>query len=197
MARKTVFSIYISETENSKYWLGVLNELKNRGVKDILICSTDGLNGFSQAIAAVFPKTDIQKCIVHQLRNSLRFVSYKDRKEVALDLKKVYQAPSEEAALLELEHFESEWNAKYPYISKSWRSNWDELSTFFKYPEEIRSLIYTTNPIESFNSSIRRVTKNKTCFPTQDSLLKIAYLAVENILKKWTMPIKNWPTILA
>jgi len=193
--KKECLGLWIQEKESAKFWLNVLNELRNRGVKDVLIFSIDGLPGLSEAIKAVFPHSEIQRCIVHQVRNSLRFVSYKDRKELAKDLKQIYSAPTEEMGRVELNHFEEKWGHKYPHVIKSWRRNWDELSTLFKYPPEIRRLIYTTNPIESFNSKLKRVTKNKGVFPTQDSLFKILYLAIEDISKKWTGTIKNWSKI--
>ena len=194
--KKDVLGLYISYSpESSKYWLTVLNELKNRGVKDILIFCVDNLPGISEAIESCFPYAEIQKCIVHQIRNSLKFVPWKDRKIVANDLKEIYTSANEETALQKLEEFEGKWGKKYPHIGKSWRKNWTELSTFFKYPAEIRKLIYTTNPIESFNRSLRKVSKNKTVMPTEDSVLKLFYLAIQNIQKKWTMSRRDWGII--
>ena len=170
----------------SKFWASVLNNLKNRKVEDILIACTDNLTGFSEAIAAVFPKTDIQNCIIHQLRNSSKYVSYKDIKALMADLKRVYQAVDEQSALAALDDFAEIWDKKYPKISKSWRENWANLSTYFKFPEELRRLIYTTNAIEGFNRQLRKATKSKAVFPTDDSLFKILYLAMLDITKKWT-----------
>ena len=184
-----------AEAESSKYWLSVLNELKNRGVEDILIFCVDNLTGISEAIAAAFPKAEIQKCIVHQIRNSLKFVSYKDRKALCSDLKSVYKACSEKPALSALDAFESKWGQRYPNIATSWRRNWSELSTFFKYPEKIRRLIYTTNPIESMNRGFRKVTKTRSIFPTQEAAFKVLYLAVEETSKTWTGRLKDWSEI--
>jgi transposase-like protein len=192
---KDVLGLWIGENESSKYWLTVINEMRNRGVQDILIACVDGLNGFFEAISAVFPDTEIQKCVIHQIRNSTRFVSYKDVKPLMADLKRVYTAPSEETALSELEQFDAVWGKKYPKIAISWRKNWAELSTYFKYPEEVRKLIYTTNAIEGFNRQLRKVTKNKGVFPTDDSLFKMLYLATIDITKKWTGRRKDWGQI--
>lgn len=180
--RKDVLGMYIGQNESAKFWLSILNGLKNRGVKDILIACVDGLTGFPQAIEAVFPETEIQQCIIHQIRNTTRFVSYKDIKVLMGDLKKVYAAPTEELALVELDAFEGKWSEKYPKIAKSWRDNWANLSTYFKYPEAVRRLIYTTNTIEGFNRQLRKVTKSKTVFPSDDSLLKMLYLATMDIM---------------
>ena len=193
--RKSCLGMYLSETESAKYWLSVMTELQNRGVKDILIFAVDNLRGISEAIRSMFPQAEIQKCIVHQIRNSLKFVSWKERKELASNLKSVYTAATEEKALLELEKFSEKWDKKYPNISKSWKNNWSELSTFFKYSEEIRRLIYTTNPVESFNSKVRKVTKTKGSFPTEDALFKLLYLVIIDIEKKWCMSMRNWGTI--
>jgi len=195
--KKDVLGIWIGEVENSKFWLNIFNELKTRGVKDVLILCTDKLPGIETAVRAVFPRVELQFCIVHQMRNSLKHVVYKDRKEVVGDLKKVYQAATEEMALLELERFEDKWGEKYPYIGKSWRDSWDNLSTFFKYSPQIRRLIYTTNPIESLNSQIRRVMRNKGVYPNEDALFKILYLAVISVTNKWTSKIRDWHLILA
>ena len=176
--------------------LGIdMNGLKNRGVSDILIACMDGLNGFPQAIEAVYPKTEIQQCIIHQIRNSTKFVSYKDIKKLMSDLKRVYAAPTEETALNELELFKDKWDSKYPKIYKSWHDNWATLSTYFKYPEAVRRLIYTTNAIEGFNRQLRKVTKSKTVFPSDDSLLKMLYLATMDITKKWTGHRQDWGQI--
>jgi transposase-like protein len=192
---KDVLGLWIGENESSKYWLTVINEMKNRGVQDILIACVDGLSGFSEAISAVFPDTEIQKCVIHQIRNSTRFVSYKEVKPLMADLKRVYTAPSEETALSELEQFDAVWGKKYSKIAISWRKNWAELSTYFKYPEEVRKLIYTTNAIEGFNRQLRKVTKNKGVFPTDDSLFKMLYLATIDITKKWTGRRHDWGQI--
>ncbi len=194
--RKDVLGIWLGANESSKYWLSVLNGLKNRGVSDILIASVDGLSGFVEAIHAAFPKTEIQRCIIHQIRSSCRYVSYKDIKQFTADLKPVYKAPTEEIALAALDGFEAKWGAKYPLGVKSWRANWTELSTMFKYPPEIRKLIYTTNAIENFNKQLRKVTKTKSAFVSDDALMKLLYLTTMQIVDKWTMPIRDWGMIL-
>jgi putative transposase len=190
--KKELLGMWIEENEGAKLWLNVMTELKNRGLNDIFIASIDGLKGFPDAINTVFPETEIQLCIVHQVRNSLKFVSWKDRKEVANDLKEIYRAPTEETGLEALNSFENKWNEQYPVISKSWRPNWENLQTFFKFPAEIRKVIYTTNAIESVNMSLRKVTKTRASFPNDDALYKMFYLALKNISKRWTMPIQNW-----
>lgn len=190
--RKEVLGMWIGGNESAKYWLGVLNEIKNRGVEDIMIVSVDGLTGFGDAIGAVFPKAEIQRCIVHQVRYSTKFVNYKDLKPFVKDLKEVYQAATEELALENLEHFEDKWGKKYPSSVASWRNNWTQLSTYFKYPPEIRRIIYTTNSIENFNRQLRKVTKSRTIFPTDDALFKILYLAMCDITEKWTGSGWNW-----
>ena len=195
--RKDVLGMWVGENESAKFWAGVLNSLRNRGVDDILIACTDNLTGFSQAIEAVFPKTDIQNCIIHQLRNSSKYVSYKDIKALMTDLKKVYTAATEEAALDALDEFAAVWDSKYPKISKSWYENWPNLSTYFKFPQELRKLIYTTNAIEGFNRQLRKVTKTKSVFPTDDSLFKMLYLAMKDITKKWTGRRQDWSRIYA
>ena len=193
---KECLGLYITtDAESSKFWYSVLNGLKTRGVKDVLIFAVDNLNGMSEAIKAVFPLSDIQKCVVHQIRNSLAFVPWKDRKELAKDLKPVYTAIDEETGFRELESFSKKWDKKYPHVSQSWYRNWDELSTFFKYGQEIRKLVYTTNPIESFNRGLKKVCKNKCTFPTETAILKQLYLAVGNIEKKWTQKIRDWGVI--
>ena len=181
--KKEVLGMYVGENESAKYWLSILNGLKNRGVEDILITCIDGLTGFPEAISAVYPKTEIQQCIIHQIRNSTKYVSYKDIKALMADLKKVYGAVDEETALFELEQFSSKWDVKYPKISQSWKSRWAELSTYFKYPQSVRTLIYTTNSIENFNRQLRKVTKSKAVFPNDDALLKMLYLAQVDITK--------------
>ena len=193
--KKDVLGMYVGENESAKFWLSIMNGLKNRGVEDILIACVDGLNGFPQAIEAVYPKTEIQQCIIHQIRNSTKFVSYKDIKKLMADLKLVYAAPTEETALNELELFKDKWDSKYPKIYKSWHDNWATLSTYFKYPEAVRRLIYTTNAIEGFNRQLRKVTKSKTVFPSDDSLLKMLYLATLDITKKWTGHRQDWGQI--
>ena len=172
------------------------NELRNRGVQDILICSVDNLRGFSEAIAACFPEAQVQKCIVHQIRNSVRYVSYKDVKKVLADLKPIYTAATEPLALEALDGFEAVWGGKYPLIVNSWRTNWAELATFFKYPPEIRKIIYTTNMIESYHRQLRKVTKGKSIFPNDESLQKMLYLATMDVIRKWTGRVQNWGQIL-
>ena len=193
---KDVLGIWIGEAESSKFWMNVVADLKNRGVKDILIASVDGLKGFEEAITAVYPKTEVQQCIVHQVRYSTRFVNYKDRKEFCTDLKTIYTAPNEQAALAALDLFEEKWGSKYAYAIRSWRNNWSRLATFYKYPPEIRRLIYTTNAIENFNRQIRKVTKNKGSFASDEALLKVLYLVVMDRTAKWTLPLQNWAQIL-
>ncbi|QHW35418.1 IS256 family transposase (plasmid) [Paenibacillus rhizovicinus] len=193
---KDVLGMWIGENESSKFWLSVLNDLRNRGVQDILITCVDNLKGFTEAISACYSKTEIQKCIIHQIRNSTRYVSYKDLKKVTADLKPIYKAATEELALLELDRFEEAWGSKYPLIIRSWRNNWSELSTFFKYPPEIRKLIYTTNMIESYHRQLRKVTKGKSIFPTDEALLKMLYLATMDVVRKWTGRVQNWGQIL-
>lgn len=192
---KEVLGMWVGENESAKYWLSILNGLKNRGVEDILIACVDGLTGFDNAIEAVYPQTEIQQCIIHQIRNTTRFVSYKDIKALMADLKRVYAAVDEGTALYELEAFGEKWNGKYPKIAQSWEANWPKLSTYFKYPQEVRTLIYTTNAIEGFNRQLRKVTKSKSVFPTDDSLLKMLYLAMMDITKKWTGKRRDWGVI--
>ena len=195
--RKDVLGMWVGENESAKYWTTVLNSLRNRGVEDVFIACTDNLTGFDNAIEAVFPKADIQNCIIHQLRNSSKYVSYKDLKALMADLKKVYAAVDEPSAEEALEAFSARWDKKYPKISASWRENWPNLSTYFKFPEELRRLIYTTNAIEGFNRQLRKVTKAKAVFPTDDSLLKMLYLAMVDITKKWTGRRQDWAVIHA
>ncbi len=195
--KKDVLGMWVGENESAKFWASVLNSLRNRGVQDILIACTDNLTGFSNAIEAVFPKTEIQNCIIHQLRNSSKYVSYKDLKPLMADLKTVYAAADEQTALNALDAFSEKWDKKYPKISQSWQDNWPNLSTYFKYPQEVRRLIYTTNAIEGFNRQLRKVTKSKTVFPTDDSLFKMLYLAMMDITKKWTGRRQDWSIIYA
>lgn len=192
---KEVLGMWVGENESAKFWLTVMNSLKNRGIEDILIACVDGLTGFPAAIEAVFPQTEIQQCVIHQIRNSTKFVSYKDIKALMADLKKVYAAVDEATALTELDNFDDKWSKKYPKIAISWRNNWANLSTYFKYPQAVRTLIYTTNTIEGFNRQLRKVTKNKGVFPTDDSLLKMLYLAMMDITKKWTGKRREWGQI--
>jgi putative transposase len=193
---KDVLGIWIGENETSKFWLGVLNELKNRNVQDVLIFSVDGLTGLKEAIEAVYPKAYIQRCIIHQLRNSFKYVSYKHLKEFSKDFKNVYKAPSEEAALEALYEVKDKWGKQYPYALKSWETNWDVLSTFFKYPDDIRKIIYTTNIIEGLHRQFRKVTKSKSVFPSDAALEKMLYLATKNIMTKWTQRYRNWDMVL-
>lgn len=189
---KELLGMWIAETEGSKFWMNVLTELKNRGLKDIFIVCIDGLKGFPEAIMAVYPQSKVQLCIVHMVRNSLKYVSWKNRKTVAARLKEIYCSATERAAEKELERFEEDWGEQYPSIVKSWREHWPNLITFFSYPEDIRRVIYTTNAIESINSSIRKVIKNRKIFPKDNSVFKVIYLAIEQVSKKWTMPVRNW-----
>ncbi|EGQ7941108.1 IS256 family transposase [Vibrio vulnificus] len=194
--QKELLGMWMSETEGAKFWLNVLTELQNRGVKDILITCVDGLKGFPEAINAVFPNTQIQLCIVHMVRNSVKYVPWKDYKAVTTDLKQIYQSATEDEALLALEHFSDKWDAKYPQISRSWTAHWDNLNTLFNYPQDIRRAIYTTNAIESLNSVIRKAIKKRKLFPTDESARKVVYLAIQDASKRWTMPIHNWKQAL-
>lgn len=194
---KDVLGMWVGENESAKYWATVLNSLRNRGIEDIFIACTDNLCGFATAIEAVFPKTEIQNCIIHQIRNSSKYVSYKDLKALMADLKAVYAAVDEDAALMALDTFSEHWDKKYPTISQSWRANWANLSTYFKFPQELRRLIYTTNAIEGFNRQLRKVTKAKSVFPTDESLFKMLYLAMMDITKKWTGRRQDWSMIHA
>jgi transposase-like protein len=189
---KEILGMYIAETEGANFWLSVLTDLQNRGVEDILIASIDNLKGFKEAIESIYPKTEVQLCIVHQVRNSLKFVASKEQKIFMTDLKKVYQATTKELAEENLIDLEAKWGAKYPLVIKSWVNNWDSLSNYFKYPPAIKKIIYTTNPIESFHRQIRKVTKTKSVFSSDMALTKIWYLAMQNISKKWSMPMHNW-----
>lgn len=190
--KKEVLGMYVSHSEGANFWLSVLTDLQNRGVEDMLIASIDNLKGFAEAIVTVFPKTEVQSCIVHQIRNSLRYVGSKDQKEFMKDLKPVYQAVNKETAEVNLEKLREKWSKKYSVVISSWQKNWEKLSTYFKYPAEIRKLIYTTNTIEGYHRQIRKVTKTKGAFTSDMALLKLMYLATRNIEKKWTMPLQNW-----
>jgi transposase-like protein len=194
---KELLGLWMAQTEGAKFWLSVMNELKNRGVQDIFIACVDGLKGFPEAIEAVFPKTQVQLCIVHQIRHSLRYVNWKQRKAIAADLKRVYGAATLQEAELALADFAEKWDDQHPTISLSWRNNWARLSVFFDYPPEIRKVIYTTNAIESLNASLRKITKNRRSFPSDDSVMKILYLALHQISKKWTMPIRDWKAAMS
>lgn len=194
--KKEVLGLWIAETEGAKFWLQVVSEIKNRGVEDIFIACMDGLKGFPSAVNTVYPQTRIQLCIVHMIRNSTRLVSWKERKTICADLKKVYSAPSEQGGLDALDEFAAKWDVRYPMISKSWRSNWENLNEFFAYPTDIRKAIYTTNAIESLNSSMRKVTQKRSAFPTDDAIFKVMYLALTKAEKKWTMPIRDWGAAL-
>jgi len=189
---KEVLGMWVSENEGAKFWLQVVTELKNRGLQDIFIACVDGLKGFPEAIETIYPETQVQLCIVHMVRNSLRFVSWKQRKEVAADLRLIYQSATAEQAEMELTAFEAKWDKTHPTISMSWRRNWAQVIPFFAYPADIRKVIYTTNAIESLNMSLRKVTKNRGSFPTDEAMLKLLYLALKNIAKKWTLPIRDW-----
>jgi putative transposase len=193
---KEVLGMWLGKHESAAYWMSVLTDLKARGVEDILITATDNLNGFTQTIHAVFPSAATQVCVVHQIRNSCRYVVWKDKKEFTQDLKHVYAAPNREAALAALNDLEQKWNSKYTYAIKSWKENWNELTVFFDFPLEIRQIIYTTNLIENLNGKIRKYTKNKLSFPNDDAVLKSVYLALREASKKWTMPIRNWGMVL-
>ena len=190
--RKEVLGLWLADTEGAKFWMSVLTDIKNRGVEDILIACMDGLTGFPDAVKAVFPNTHIQHCIVHMIRNSTKFVSYKDLKAVCRDLKEIYSAINAESGHEALEEFGKKWNNKYPMIQASWERNWNDLIEFFNYPKDIRRTIYTTNTIESLNFSLRKVTRNKSSFPDDNSIYKVMYLAIKNASARWTMPIKDW-----
>ena len=190
--KKDVLGLYIGESEGANFWLGVLTKLQNRGVKDILIASVDGLNGFPEAIKSIFPKTEVQLCIVHQIRNSLKYVSSMDQKEFMKDLKLVYQATSKEIAEDELLKLDEKWGKKYPIVLNSWNNKWENLSHYFKYPYPIRKIMYTTNIIESVHRQFRKLTKTKGAFPSKDSLLKLLYMGIQNAKEKWTQPVHNW-----
>jgi putative transposase len=195
--KKDILGMYVSQSEGANFWLSVLTDLKNRGVHDMLICCIDNLNGFAEAIGTVFPQAEVQSCVVHQIRNSIKYISYKEQKAFISDLKNVYQAPSLEAAEHALDVLEEKWGRKYPAVIKSWRVNWHKLSTYFKYPDNIRRLVYTTNAIEGYHRQIRKVTKGKGAFTSDMALLKLVYLATQNIQKKWTTALWNWNQTLA
>lgn len=190
--KKEVLGLYLSENEGANFWLTVLTDLSNRGVEDILIACIDGLKGFAEAIESIFPKAEIQLCIVHQIRNSLKYIGSKDQKAFMADLKRVYKAANKELAAVELDRLEETWDEKYPIVIRSWQNNWERLSQYFKYPEDIRRIIYTTNTIEAVHRQFRKLTKTKGAFPNENSLLKLLYLGIQNASKKWTMPIHNW-----
>jgi putative transposase len=194
--KKEVLGLWLGKNESAAFWMTVLTDLRARGVEDILITATDNLNGFTDTIKSVFPKSATQICVVHQIRNACKYVVWKDRKEFAADMKDIYGAPNREAATHALDNLDKKWNSKYSYAIKSWRTNWDELTVFFDFPLEIRKIIYTTNLIENLNGKIRKYTKNKMSFPTDDAVLKSVFLAIQEATKKWTMPIRDWGTIL-
>ena len=193
---KQLLGLWIAQTEGAKFWLQVVTELKNRGVQDIFIACVEGLKGFPEAIESVYPQTAVQLCLVHMVRHSLNYVSWKMRKAVAADLRSVYAATTLEAARAALDAFEQQWGSDYPPIVQSWRRNWDRITPFFDYPPEVRRIIYTTNAIESVNMSLRKITKNRGSFPSDEALLKLFYLALNNIAKRWTMPVQNWKPVL-
>ena len=193
---KEVLGLWIEQTEGAKFWLKVVTELKNRGLQEIFIACVDGLKGFPEAIESVYPQAEVQLCLVHMVRNSLKYVSWKERKQVASDLRTIYRSSTANEAELKLDEFEDKWNKRYPIISKSWRNNWDRVIPFFAYPNEIRKIIYTTNAIESLNSTVRKVIKNRGSFPNDQAATKLIYLALKNISKKWTMPVQNWKPAL-
>ena len=193
---KEVLGLWLGKNESSAFWMTVLTDLKVRGTEDILITATDNLNGFTETIRTVFPESKTQICIVHQIRNACRYVVWKDKKQFTSDMKNIYNAPNKEAAAAALEDFAVKWDSKYSYAVQSWRNNWEELTVFFEYPVEIRKVIYTTNLIENLNGKIRKYTKNKLSFPTDDSVMKSVYLAIREATKKWSMPIRDWGIIL-
>ena len=195
--RKDILGFYTCESEGSHFWLGVLNDLKARGLEDILIACVDGLKGFPEAINTAFPNTEVQLCIVHQIRNSLKFIASKNQKEFIADLKTVYQATSKDVAEYSLLKLEEKWGAKYPMVIKSWQQNWDNLSTYFKYSAEVRKLIYTTNPIEGFHRQVRKYTKTKAAFTNENALFKLLFCAIKQITAKWNMPVQNWALIIS
>lgn len=194
--KKDILGIYVSETEGANFWLNVLTDLRNRGIKDILIACVDGLKGFPEAISNIFPKTEVQLCIIHQIRNSLKYIASKNQKEFMTDLKEVYQANTKELAETKLLELDEKWGKKYPVVLKSWQNNWDNLSAYFQYPAEIRKIIYTTNAVEGFHRQVRKITKTKGSFSSNQALEKLLYLAIQNITQKWNMPIQNWSLII-
>ena len=193
---KDLLGLYVSENEGSKFWLGILTDLQNRGVEDVLIACIDNLSGFGDAIESTFPKTEVQLCVVHQIRNSLKYVTSEDEKPFLKDLKKVYQASSRESAEYQLEELGKKWGEKYPVVIRSWRNNWERLSQYFKFGKYIRRIVYTTNTVEGFNRQLRKVTKSKSVFPNDRALLKMVFLASQNIMKKWTSPIPKWALVV-
>jgi putative transposase len=195
--QKELLGSWIAQNEGAKFWLSVITELRNRGVKDIFIACVDGLKGFPEAIESIFPNTQIQLCIVHMIRNSVKYVHWKDRKIICEDLKTIYKSATEREAEVALDAFGKKWDAKYPTISQMWRKNWERVIPFFDYPDDIRKVIYTTNAIESLNRSLRKVIKTKGAFPNDAAILKIFYLALANIAKKWTLPIRDWKAALS
>lgn len=195
--KKDLLGLWVGESEGANFWLSVLTELKNRGVEELFVVCIDGLKGFPEAINAVFPKAEIQLCIIHQIRNTLKYIASKDQKKFMQELKEVYKAPTEELALTNLKQLEENWAGKYSLAIKSWQNNWDNLSTFFKYPQEIRTIIYTTNAVEALHRQFRKVTKNRSLFPNEDALKKMLFLAYRDLSKKWTMPIQNWAIVLS
>lgn len=195
--KKEILGLYLSESEGANFWLSVLTDLSNRGVEDVLIASVDGLKGFPEAINSIFPETEVQLCVIHQIRNSMKYVASKNQKAFMADLKPVYKAVSKEAAETALDELESRWGAQYPIVIKSWRSKWENLSVYFKYPADIRRVIYTTNAIEAVHRQFRKLTKTKGAFPNENSLMKLLYMGIRNASKKWTMPIQNWNLTLS
>lgn len=195
--KKDLLGLYVGQAEGAKFWLGVLTDLRNRGVKDILISAVDGLKGFPEAIESVFPECEVQQCIIHQIRNTIKYIASKDQKEFMKDLKVVYRAPTKEAARDNLDKLDEKWGTKYPYPIKSWRNNWENLSVYFKYPEEIRTMIYTTNAVENLHRQFRKVTKNRAVFPNDQALKKMLFLSFKEIAKKWTKPVRNWAFIFS
>lgn len=195
--KKDVLGIWIGESEGAAYWQNILNELRNRGVEDIFISCIDGLKGFPQAIQSVFPQAEVQLCVIHQIRNSMRYVSWKDYKVIFKDLRQVYQATTQEKAEFELDAFAEKWGDKYPLVIKSWRTNWSHLSTYFRYSPEVRRIIYTTNAVEQLHRQFRKVTKNRSIFPTDASLRKLLYLSIRNIAKKWTLAVRHWRFVIS
>jgi len=194
---KEILGIWIGESESATFWLSVLGELRNRGVQDILVVCKDGLTGFFEAISAVFPQTEVQLCVIHQIRNSMKYIPHKDRRPLMVDLKPVYQSLTIDEAELRFDEFKKNWAKKYPLVIKSWENNWLELTAYFKYPQEIRRIVYTTNTVEGYHRQLRKVTKTKTAYPIDDALRKIIYLATLDITRKWTMPVPNWGSCLA
>lgn len=195
--KKEILGLYLSESEGANFWLSVLTDLRNRGLEDILIASVDGLTGFPEAINSIYPNTEVQLCVIHQIRNSMKYVASKNQKAFMADLKPVYKAVSKDAAESALDELEARWGAQYPIVIKSWRNKWDNLSVYFKYPPDIRRVIYTTNAIEAVHRQFRKLTKTKGAFPNENSLMKLLYMGIQNASKKWTMPIQNWSLTLS